>query len=139
MSLKERDRLSIFSQVRAGQVTRFVGNRDDNDDLNINLAGLASFHVGSDDLFDGDEPHLAVVFDHQAMEIRVFVDETLIHTRATRCLPPGPGRLAERPVPPWAGPWERRTARAATAKAAHAQASPGLMQTTLCLCNPRIW
>ena len=60
----------------------FVGKRDGNDDLNINLAGLASFNVSSDELFDGEQRHLAVVFDHQAMEIRVFVDEALIHTRS---------------------------------------------------------
>ena len=60
----------------------FVGKRDGNDDLNINLAGLASFNVSSGGLFDGDERHLAIVFDHQTMEIRIFLDEMLIHTRS---------------------------------------------------------
>ncbi len=59
----------------------FIGKNIDNTDLRINLAGLASYAISDTGLFDGQEHHLAVVFDDAANEIRTYINETLIHTR----------------------------------------------------------
>jgi hypothetical protein len=56
----------------------FVGKRRDTDELNIHISGLASYVLSGHGLFDGQERHLALVFDDVANEIRVFVDQVLI-------------------------------------------------------------
>jgi hypothetical protein len=59
----------------------FIGKDRENDRLNVNLGGLDFYKVDSAGLFDGQERHLALVFDQSAQEIRIFVDQVLIHTR----------------------------------------------------------
>jgi hypothetical protein len=59
----------------------FIGRNQGNDDLNVNMAGFGLFTVAGTRLFDGNERHLAVVFDQETSQIRVFVDKELIHTR----------------------------------------------------------
>ena len=59
----------------------FVGKRRDTDELSIYISGLGSYVVNSHGLFDGQERHLALVFDDVADEFRVFVDRVLIATR----------------------------------------------------------
>jgi hypothetical protein len=60
----------------------FIGKDRENDRLNVNLGGLDYFKVDSSRLFDGQERHLALVFDQKAQEIRIFVDQVLIHRRS---------------------------------------------------------
>jgi len=59
----------------------FIGKERHDDRLNINIGGLASFIRSSGGLFDGQERHLALVFDDVADEIRIFVDQVLIDRR----------------------------------------------------------
>lgn len=59
----------------------FIGKNKNNTDLQINLAGLATYNISATGLFDGQEHHLAVVFDDTANQIRTYVNEELIHTR----------------------------------------------------------
>jgi hypothetical protein len=58
----------------------FVGKRRDTDELAIYISGLGSYVVSSHGLFDGQERHLALLFDDVADEFRVFVDRVLIGT-----------------------------------------------------------
>jgi hypothetical protein len=60
----------------------FIGKDRENDRLNVNLGGLDFYRVDSAGLFDGRERHLALVFDQNAQEIRIFVDQVLIHRRS---------------------------------------------------------
>jgi hypothetical protein len=60
----------------------FIGKDRENGQLNVNLGGLDYFKIDSAGLFDGREHHLALVFDQNATEIRIFVDQVLIHRRS---------------------------------------------------------
>lgn len=59
----------------------FVGKRRDTDELSIYISGLGSYVASGHGLFDGQQRHLALVFDDLADEFRVFVDHVLIGTR----------------------------------------------------------
>ena len=47
--------------------------------LHIRLGDLVHLEVNAPALFDGSERHLAVVFDQDAREVRVYMDRTIMH------------------------------------------------------------
>jgi hypothetical protein len=59
----------------------FIGKDKDSDKLHINIGGVAHFSEIGGNLFDGQQRHMALVFDKAAGELRFFVDKALIHTR----------------------------------------------------------
>jgi hypothetical protein len=60
----------------------FVGKVNGTSELRVWMNGLGSFGATNHNLFDGQERHLALVFDEAASEFRVFVDHVLISTEA---------------------------------------------------------
>jgi hypothetical protein len=67
----------------ASDVNRFfVGKVNGTSELRVWMNGLGSFAATNHNLFDGQDRHLALVFDEAASEFRVFVDHVLISTEA---------------------------------------------------------
>jgi hypothetical protein len=82
MGAESRTWSPIFGSSSAtsggGQILN-IGKASGTFDLHIRLGDLAHLEIASPKLFDGIERHLAVAFDHDAQEIRVYVDRVLIH------------------------------------------------------------
>jgi hypothetical protein len=82
MGTESRTWSPIFGSSSAtsggGQILN-IGKASGTFDLHIRLGDLARFEIASPKLFDGSERHLAVAFDHDAQEIRVYVDKVLVH------------------------------------------------------------
>ena len=67
----------------ASDVNRFfVGKANGTNELRVWMSGLGSYGATNHNLFDGQERHLALVFDEAASQFRVFVDHVLISTEA---------------------------------------------------------
>jgi inosine-uridine nucleoside N-ribohydrolase len=71
---------SSHSPYAASEIL-FIGKAQNNDSLHVSLGGLATFSIPGEGSFDGQEHHLAVVFDRTNAELRMFKDGALIHTR----------------------------------------------------------
>jgi len=71
---------SSHNPYSAGEIF-FVGKNNGTDGLNINFAGMTQVNIANTGLFNGQEHHLAIVFDVTVSELRVYVDNVLKHTR----------------------------------------------------------
>ncbi|MEM1109224.1 MAG: nucleoside hydrolase [Planctomycetota bacterium] len=60
----------------------FLGKNAGSDDLHLNLGGEARVTVAGSDTFDGGTYHIAVVFDDENDEVRIFQDGLLLETIA---------------------------------------------------------
>ena len=59
----------------------FFGKQDGSNAININIAGINSGStVSGTNLFDGNEHHVALVFDNPNNQTRVYVDYNLLQT-----------------------------------------------------------
>lgn len=59
----------------------FIGKNSRDDQLHVNIGGVAHFSMNSAGLFDGNERHFALVLDRDASELRLYVDGALVQTR----------------------------------------------------------
>jgi hypothetical protein len=91
----------------------FIGKDKDTDRLHINIGGVAHFSENGGRLFDGQQRHMALVFDKAAGELRFFVDKALMHTRSgitgsftgnSRLLIGAVGHAADQRWVGWVGP-----------------------------------
>jgi hypothetical protein len=59
----------------------FIGKNSGSNALRVDIGGFGYINIDSRGLFDGQEHHLALVYDRQAQQIRIYVDQSLIHTQ----------------------------------------------------------
>jgi hypothetical protein len=58
----------------------FIGKYSGSNALQVDIGGFGYITVHSHGLFDGQEHHLALVYDRQTQQLRIYVDQSLIHT-----------------------------------------------------------
>ena len=59
-----------------------IGKVRGTDELRVNIGGLGPYSVGNTGIFDGNQRHVAVVFDRDAGTMNVFVDQRPVDLRS---------------------------------------------------------